>query len=89
MTMITIQSPVPPAIARIANKTMVVPGWVEVPAGTTLNDIDWIRPVMVKPEMVTKHVSKYIVSIYTNGKVTCDCPGYTFRRKCKHADAER
>jgi len=87
--MIHVESVYAPAIftAPVSGKTYVVPTWLEVPTGTTLNDIDWIRPVMVKPSMITKHVGKYILNIHSNGKITCDCPGYTFRKKCKHVEA--
>ena len=86
--MIEVFTPVPPAITEIHGKTYVVPSWQEVAKGTTLDMISWQRPVFVSPTIITKHVSKYIITIYGDGRVTCDCPGYTFRRKCKHADAE-
>jgi hypothetical protein len=75
----------PPAIAVVGGRTVVVPTWTEVPAGTTLKDIEWVRPVQVKPKVKVKHVGKYILNIYDNGRVTCDCPGFTFRKKCKHS----
>lgn len=83
--MIAITSIHNPAIAVLGGKTIVMPTWTVVPDGTTLDDIDWIRPVQVKPQVKMKHVGKYIVNIYDNGKVTCDCPGFTYRRKCKHS----
>jgi hypothetical protein len=75
----------PPAIAVLNNRTVVVPSWTEVPAGTTLADIDWIRPKQVTPKMTVKHVGKYLLNIYDNGAVKCDCPGFTYRKKCKHS----
>jgi len=88
--MIHVESVYAPAIftAPVSGKTYVVPTWLEVPTGTTLDMISWQRPIVVAPTIITKHVSKYIITIYGDGRVTCDCPGYTFRRKCKHADAE-
>ena len=83
--MITIQSPVPPAIAHIGDRTIVVPSWVEVPAGTTLDMIHWERPILVKSEVAQHHVGKYIIHVHGNGRVTCECPGYMFRKKCKHS----
>lgn len=74
-----------PAITVINGRTIVVPAWVEVPAGTTLDMIEWVAPVYTKPKVVTKHVGKYILQIYDNGRVTCDCPGFTYRKKCKHS----
>jgi hypothetical protein len=83
--MIKITSIHNPAIAVLNGRTLVMPTWTEVPAGTTLDDIDWIRPVQVKAKVKMKHVGKYIVNIYEDGRVTCDCPGFTYRKKCKHS----
>ena len=83
--MIKITSIHNPAIAVLNGRTLVMPTWTEVPAGTTLDDIDWIRPVQVKAKVEMKHVGKYIVNIYEDGRVTCDCPGFTYRKKCKHS----
>ena len=83
--MISITSVHNPAIAVLNGKTIVMPTWTVVPEGTTLDDINWIRPVQVKAQVKKKHVGKYIIQIYDNGKVTCDCPGFTYRRKCKHS----
>lgn len=83
--MIPITSIHNPAIVVLGDRTIVMPTWTVVPQGTTLNDIDWIRPVQEKSEVKVKHVGKYIVNIYDNGKVTCDCPGFTYRKKCKHS----
>lgn len=83
--MIQVTGIYPPAIVRLSDKTYVVPTWTEVPEGTTLDMIEWMRPTMKAPTVKKKHVGKYIVKIYDNGRVTCDCPGFTYRRKCKHS----
>lgn len=85
--MIAVESICAPAlfVAPITGKTYVIPAWQEVPAGTTLNDITWVRSLPVKSNITIKHIGKYILHIYDNGKVTCDCPGFTFRKKCKHS----
>ena len=85
MSKIQVHGWCPPAIIISNGKTMVVPTWTEVPAGTTLDMIEWIAPVREVPTIIKKHVGKYIVNIYNNGKVTCDCPGFTYRKKCKHS----
>lgn len=82
---ITVTGWCPPAIAKLGNKTVVVPSYMEVPEGTTLDMIHWERPVMPKTSFKIKHVGKYIITLYDSGRVTCDCPGYTFRKKCKHS----
>lgn len=87
--MIHAESIYPPALAKLNGKLFIVPGYIEVPNDTTLDNIQWIRPKVAKTNIVTKHVGKYVLNIHSNGKITCDCPGYTFRRKCKHAEAEK
>ena len=85
--MIRVESVYPPAVvvAPVSGKTYVVPNWMEVPAGTTLDMLDWVRPVLEKSNITIKHIGKYILHIHDNGNVTCDCPGFTFRKKCKHS----
>lgn len=74
-----------PAITRLGNKLYAVPSYTELPEGTTLNMLEWVRPTTPKASFKTKHVGKYIITIYDSGRVTCDCPGFTFRKKCKHS----
>ena len=50
--MIKITSIHNPAIAVLGGKTIVMPTWTVVPDGTTLDDIDWIRPVQVKAKVL-------------------------------------
>lgn len=83
---------VPPAIARIGQKTYVVPDWLEVPNGTTRAEVVWNRPSVTanaaKAATVVKVTGSkgkvYSVTTHGNGKRTCDCPGYTYRRTCRH-----
>lgn len=84
---IKIYSSYPPAIAKLGPVTYVVPSYQAVPHGTTLKDLEWIptRPAVVKETVKEYKVKNYTVRVYGSGqKVTCDCPGYTYRRKCKH-----
>ena len=78
-------------------KTYLMPMWQEVVNGTTVNDINWIKPkVKTEKKEVIKHKflsskgdKEYITKeIKTNEGTTytCNCPGY-YRakdRKCKH-----
>lgn len=62
----------------------------------TLNDIDWrpnIAPVTTSTKPRTKKVvgskgNVYTITIHANGKQTCTCPGYQYRRFCKHTGAK-
>jgi hypothetical protein len=86
--MITITSPVPPAITKLLSGTYVVPTWTKVPDGTVLSDILWVRPQPTgidRQTTKTYRVKSYTITVYgTSGRVTCTCPGYTYRKKCKH-----
>jgi hypothetical protein len=61
----------------------------------TVSDLEWIPPiefrkldVLEMPKVVTVPGSKigvtYQVTYLKNEKVNCTCPGFTYRRKCKH-----
>jgi hypothetical protein len=81
-------------------KKYIVPGWVLVDIGTSLNDIEWVREKIVtkKTEIETFNFPSssgsevYITRKYTNPdnsiKYGCNCPG-SFRSRdkvkgCKH-----
>lgn len=68
--------------------------YIAITGNITLSDIEWVRPEppkMVKPE--TKQIRGSTGKTYTlirqpNGKWTCDCPGFQYRRFCKHTGAK-
>ena len=88
----------PPAISVFGDKTFVVPGWHEVPKGTTLNEVyeHWTKINYGVEEKNTHKPIKEIVSsskgdktytvIFKNGNWDCDCPGFGFRKKCRHVE---
>ena len=51
--------------------------------GYLVRKLDCRRAELNKPDGTT-----YVVTA-EKGNVTCTCPGYTYRRGCKHADATR
>lgn len=74
----------PPALARLGDTMYIVPGYVKVPATTTLDQVAWQRPMPAPAPTTTKVPGKdYIITDYGNRK-TCSCPGYSFRKTCKH-----
>lgn len=91
--MIKIESQYPPAIIRdLLGNFIVVPGWIKVPDGTTLDQLEWTDAPKVK-HTIDKKVryveSKRTGEVYTlvkihGFKVTCTCLGYTYRSSCKH-----
>ena len=84
----------PPSLLELNGKTYIMPIWKEVVKGTTLNDIEWIKPKPKKKAetiVVETPSSKgdviYKTRFYPDsGNYTCNCPG-TWRAKdrmCKH-----
>jgi hypothetical protein len=61
-----------------------------LPPGTTLDQLHWMAPLVKKVQQPTTRTvtgskgNTYTVTTTYDGKVTCDCPGYTYRRTCKH-----
>lgn len=82
--------------SAVSGKTYIVAGkWIEVPDGTTLADVDKyvVRVKRTTPtEVESWKVSGSRGNVYTirrqdTGELTCSCPGFGFRRKCKHTAA--
>ena len=85
----------PPGMSTIGGKTYVCPGWHEVPAATTLEEVYecWEQDLPKQEEKPTHTVSEMIDSS-TAGKqyhVTfdgmwwnCECVGFGFRKDCRH-----
>lgn len=92
--MIIVKTKLRPGIIKSNCKTYAIGGnWVEVPNGTTINDILWDKPeITAKPRPQSKSTvvkgskgNEYIVTFNPVNKViSCTCPGYQFRKKCKH-----
>jgi len=85
----------PPTIFKHNGKTYLMPIWKEVIDGTTVDDIEWVKPKpKVKQEPVIEtHTSsssadKTYKTVYypDSGKFYCDCPGRwrAFDNRCKH-----
>lgn len=94
-----IHSFLPPGISILGGKTYVVPGWYEVPEGTTLKEVQkhWTQelpPMENKPKV---EIREMVDSSTGNGKQyevtfdgqwwSCTCPGFGFRRDCRHLKA--
>lgn len=84
----------PPTILELNGKTYLMPLWKEVVKGTTVDDIEWIKPKPKKKR--TEPVIKTFTSgssdnVYTtkyypdSGNFHCTCPGsWRSRGNCKH-----
>ena len=91
-----IEVSMPPAIFRARTGTLYgIAGsvWVEVPEGTTLADLS--QYMVHKPREIASDAGEKTWSVkgstgnlysvrLTEGVYTCSCPGFGFRRKCRH-----
>ena len=88
----------PPTILELNGKTYLMPLWKEVVEGTTVEDINWIKPKpkVKKEPIIETHTSssradiEYKTTYYPDsGKFYCNCPGRwrAFDGKCKHIKA--
>ena len=92
-----IEVTIPPAIfsSIVSGKTYGVAGsvWVEVPEGTTLDELTAYMVYKPRKTVSTARENSWSVkgskgNVYTvklsEGVYSCSCPGYGFRRKCRH-----
>ena len=91
---------IPPSIVRMhsSDKTYAISGdtWLEVPHGTTFAQLPQYMVFQgyestPPPDSSSWTVegskgNAYIVKVSNEGVWTCTCPGYGFRRRCKHID---
>lgn len=72
-----------------SGKLYLMPNWIEVPEGTTMDQVIHVKPEMRKVEVIKQFKSSkgeitYNVT-YDGKEYRCDCPGARFRnRVCKH-----
>ena len=93
-----ISSFMPPGLTVLGGKTYVVPGYHEVPADTTLDEVyeRWTKiSYGVEEKHTHKSIKEFVSSskgdkkytvLYNNGTWDCDCSGFGFRRKCRHVE---
>ena len=84
----------PPTLLELNGKTYIMPIWKEVVEGTTLNDIEWIKPKPKKKRtdaIIETFASGSSDTTYTtkyypdSGNFYCSCPGsWRSRGNCKH-----
>jgi hypothetical protein len=76
-------------------KSTPIPVDTIFPDSVTLSDFQWVEPARspaVKPTTKRVQGSKgavYVVTTLPTGKQTCTCPGFSYRRFCKHTNSSR
>ena len=89
----------PPAIATINGERYIMPGWYKLKPNEKTPDLKDIAFYPYKPKPAdrpnidsnkvykvksSKGDKEYIVKPTATGSLECSCPGYGFRRKCRH-----
>ena len=92
---------VPPFTMSIGSDKYIMPGWYKLNKGEDLPNIKDIAFYPYKPSMrplpaestskvykvlSSKGDKEYEVNFNKAGMLECSCPGYSFRRKCRHVD---
>lgn len=76
---------------NLNGKRYIVPHWIEVDETVTYDNIlDYVpeNRKISEPKIETFKVEgkPYVIRVF-NGTISCNCPGFTFHRKCKHVTA--
>ena len=92
---------IPPATMELNGNRYIMPGWYKLKpneATPDIKDIAYYPYKAKKPNIPndmknkvykvtsSKGDKEYEVSIDSSGSFSCTCPGYGFRRKCRHID---
>ena len=92
---------IPPFTTTINGERYIMPGWYKLSKDEELPNIKDIAYYPYKPKKeplpnidsnkVYKVVSskgnkEYLVQMNNSGSMECTCPGYGFRRKCRHIE---
>ena len=91
----------PPALTTFGSDKYIMPGWYKLPEDEhdiKLEDIAFYPYKADKPNIPDSNKNKvykvkssrgdktYEVTINSSGEFSCTCPGYGFRRRCRHID---
>ena len=92
---------IPPFTMELNGERYIMPGWYKLKQNEETPNIEDIAfyPYKAKkpniPNSIKNKVYKvtsskgdkeYEVSVSSSGEFSCTCPGYGFRRKCRHID---
>ena len=92
----------PPALMELNGDKYIMPGWYKLDKhehDIKLEDIKHVMPNIPNRDnnpniardkeykvLSSKGDKEYIVKSDSTGSLSCECPGYGFRRRCRHID---
>ena len=92
----------PPGLMELNGDKYIMPGWYKLEKhehDIKLEDIKHVMPKFLKRDnnlnidsnkeykvMSSKGDKEYVVKSDSTGSLSCECPGYGFRRRCRHID---
>ena len=92
----------PPGLMKLNGDMYIMPGWYKLEKhehDIKLEDIKHVMPKFLKRDnnlnidsnkeykvMSSKGDKEYVVKSDSTGSLSCECPGYGFRRRCRHID---
>ena len=74
---------IPPFTLEIRGDRYVMPGWYKLSKNEDMPNIKSNKVYKVKS---SRGNSTYDVKMNVSGSMECTCPGYGFRRRCRHID---
>ena len=92
---------IPPFTMELNGERYIMPGWYKLPEDEPTPDIEDIGfyPYKAKKPNIPNNMKnkvykvtsskgdkEYEVKMNSSGSLECTCPGYGFRRKCRHID---
>jgi len=92
---------IPPFTMELHGERYIMPGWYKLKQDEETPNIEDIAYYPYKPKIANipnEHKNKvykvlsskgdkeYEVSVNSSGDFNCTCPGYGFRRRCRHID---
>jgi hypothetical protein len=92
---------VPPFTMSIGSDKYIMPGWYKLDKDEDMPNIEDIGYYPYKPSkrplpegsigkvykvLSSKGDKEYQVNYNVTGSLECECPGYGFRRRCRHID---
>ena len=92
---------IPPFTMKLNGERYIMPGWYKLRTYDDMPNIEDIGYYPYKPKKAnipnidkdaiykvksSKGNKEYIIQMNNSGSLQCTCPGYVYRRKCRHIE---